>query len=161
MATRLHQYFRISINTTSTNSGNVANSNNAKVPPQDTGSQQQQSMETSVPHGNSPISQQFTYQLSNLLRQFMPLVNSQPVDVSSQSPLTSNQPPNTNRDEELSEVSIIQPVTPVTTSGAVTHHTSNALSMPINQSPLMNTIPTSVANPIDQLLPPVPPRIRE
>ena len=33
--------------------------------------------------------------------------------------------------------------------------------MLINQSSLMNTIPTSVANPTDQLLPPVLPRIRE
>ena len=81
--------------------------------------------------------------------------------------LVNSQPPSTNgetnfkRDEELSEISIIQPVTPVTTSGAVTHQTSNAFSMPINQSSLMNTIPTSVANPTDQLLPPVPPRNKE
>ena len=41
MATRLHQYFCTSINTTSANSGDVANSDNAEVPPQDAKSQQQ------------------------------------------------------------------------------------------------------------------------
>ena len=43
----------------------------------------------------------------------MPLVNSQPP--------SANGETNTNGDEELSEASIIQPVMPVTTSGAVTH----------------------------------------
>ena len=152
MATRLHQCFRISVNMTSTNSGDVANFDNAKVLPRDARSQQQQSKKTSIPR-NSPISLQFTYQLSNLLRQFMPLVNSQPP--------SANGETNANGDEELSEASIIQPVMSATTSGAVTHQTGNALSMPINQSSLMNMIPTSVANPTDQLLPPVPPRIRE
>ena len=124
MATCLHQYFRTSVNMTATNTDNVVNFNNSEMLPQDTGSQQQQSMEVSVPDGNSSISQQFTYQLSNLLSQFMPLVNSQPVDVNTQSPLTSNLPPDINGDEELSEASIIQTVIPVTTSNAVTHHTT-------------------------------------
>ena len=152
MATRLHQYFCTSVNMTSADSGDVANSDNAEVPPRDARSQLHQSTETSVPH-NSLISQQLTYQLLNIFRQFMPLVNSQPP--------SANGETNANGDEELSEAFIIQPVMPVTTSGAVTHQTSNALSMPINQSSLMNMIPTSVANPTDQLLPPVPPRIRE
>ena len=54
----------------------------------------------------------------------MPLVNSQPaaVNVTNQLPSTSNQLPDSNGDEELSEASIIQPVTPVATPNAVTHH---------------------------------------
>ena len=72
-------------------------------------------METSVLDGNSLISQQFTYQLSNLLHQFMLLVNSQPVDVSNQLPSPSNQSLDSNGNEELSEASITQPATPVTT----------------------------------------------
>ena len=43
----------------------------------------------------------------------------------------------------------------------VHHHTSNAPPRLINQSSLMNTIPTSLTTSTDQLLPPVPPRIRE
>ena len=101
--------------------------------------------ETAVLDGSNLLSQQFTNQLLNLLCQFMLFLNSQPVDVGNQSPPTSNQLPNTNGDEKLSDTSIIQPVTPVTTSNAVTHHTSNALPALINQSSLMNTITTSVA----------------
>ena len=67
MGTHLHQCFCTSINMTSTNSDNVASSDNAEVPPQDFGSQQQHSTETSVLDKNSSILQQFTYQLLNLL----------------------------------------------------------------------------------------------
>ena len=66
------------------------------------------------------------------LHHFMPLVNSKTLDVNNQSPLTSNLLPDTNGDEELSEASIIQPVTPVTTSNAVTHH--------INTMPITNLL---------------------
>ena len=71
----------------------------------------------------------------------MPLVNSQPP--------SANGETNANGEKELSKASIIQPIMYVTTSGSVTHQTSNALSMPINQSYLMNMIPTRVANPIN------------
>ena len=89
-------------------------------------------------------------------------MNSQPtaVYVTNLLPSTSNQPPDTNGDEELSEASVIQLVTPVATSNTVTHHSSNALPTLINRSSLMSTIPTP-ANSTDQVLPPVPPRIRE
>ena len=54
-------------------------------------------------NGNCSILQQFTYQLSKLLHQFMVLLNSQTIDVSNQLPSTSNQSPDTNGDKELSE----------------------------------------------------------
>ena len=129
------------------------------------------------------FSQQFVSQLSNLLHQFMVQTpsqqsqavqsnrrdqltdsNSQPVDASNQVSSTSNQLPSTsnqllgdNGEEELSEPSIIQPIGP----NPVHHHTSNAPPRLINQSSIMNTIPISMTTSTDQLLPPVPPRIRE
>ena len=158
MANRLHQYFHTSVNTSSENSDNSGNSDNVALPPLDSG-RQHWTTETSVLDGNSSLMQQFINQLSNLLCQFMLLVNSQPmaVNVTNQLPSTSNQPPDTIGDEEAS---IILPVAPVATSNAVTHHTSNPLPTLINQSSLMSMIPTP-ANSTDQLLPPVPPRIRE
>ena len=104
--------------------------------------------------------------------------NSQPIETSNQVPSTRNQVPSTsnqlpstsnqvpsisnqlfgvNGEEELSEPSIIQPIEP----NPVLHHTSNAPPVLINQSSVMNTIPTSMTTSTDQLLPPVPPRIRE
>ena len=61
MATQLHQYFCTSVNTTSVNSGDVANSDNAEVPPRDAGSQnnnQQKLVYHEIVrfHSNSPIS---------------------------------------------------------------------------------------------------------
>ena len=114
MANRFHQYFHTPINTPSENSDNSGNSDNVALPPLDSDNQQQ-TTETSVLDGNSSLTQHFTNQLSNLLCKFMPLVNSQPtaVNITNQLPSTSNQPPDTNGDEELSEASIIEPVTPV------------------------------------------------
>ena len=97
-------------------------------------------------------------------RDQLPDSNSQPVDASNQIPSTSDQLPSTsnqllgdNGEEELSEPSIIQPIGHI----PVHHHTSNAPPRLINQSSIMNTIPTSLTTSTDQLLPPVPPRIRE
>ena len=107
MANRLHQYLHTSVNTPSANSDNSGNSDNVVLLPLDSGNQQQ-TTETSTLDGNSSLTQQFTNQLLNLLRQFMPLVNSQPtaVNIANQLPSTSNQPPDTNGDVELSEASI-------------------------------------------------------
>ena len=57
----------------------------------------------------------------------------------------------------MSEPSIIQPIGP----NPLHHHTNNAPPRLINQSSVMNTIPTSMTTSTAQLLPPVPPRIRE
>ena len=70
---------------------------------------------------------------------------------------TSNQLLGGIGQEELSEPILIQLKEP----NPVHHHTSNALPRMINQSSLMNTIPTNLTTSNDQLLPPVPTRIRE